>query len=181
MRQFFGLKDWPNGSVRYELGNRPVEIIPTPGHQADHVVFIDSRTRLLFSGDFLLPGRLLVEDIEAYAASALRLFEPVQAYGINYALGAHIELNAAGELYPNGASFHPEEQGIALPVSMNEVRELHEHLLDFNGFYNRHANYTIVHPIHNLIALATGVILALVLLVWGVRRVLRARRLRSGS
>ena len=72
MRKFFGLQNWPKGGAQFELGNRRIEITPTPGHHPDHLVFIDSRTRLLFSGDFLLPGRLLVDDIDAYAASALQ-------------------------------------------------------------------------------------------------------------
>jgi hypothetical protein len=47
---------------------------------------------------------------------------------------------------------------------------------EFNGFYSTHPNFIVVNPIHNLIALATGVILALVLLVWIARRVWKRRR-----
>src|SRR5688572_23103251 len=103
MRQFFGLRDWPAGGAHFELGNRRIELIPTPGHHPDHLVFVDSRTRLMFTGDFLLPGRLLVEDIDAYVESALRVIEAVNTWGTQYALGAHIEMNAAGELYASGA------------------------------------------------------------------------------
>ena len=175
MRAFFGLEDWPNGSVRFELGQRPVEIIPTPGHHEDHVVFLDSRTRLLFSGDFVLPGRLLVEDIAAYRESASRVLEPAQAYGTQYALGAHIEMDTQGELYSSGATHHPDERGVALPFGMDEVRALREDLDDFNGFYSRHPNYTIVNPVHNLIALLAGALAALSLVFWGVRRHRRRR------
>ncbi len=69
-------------------------VLPTPGHHPDHVVFLDSRTRLLFTGDFYLPGRLLVDDIDAYRDSARRLVEFVQVHGVRYALGAHIEMDA---------------------------------------------------------------------------------------
>ena len=36
MRAFFGLRNWPEGGAHFELGNRAVEIIPTPGHHPDH-------------------------------------------------------------------------------------------------------------------------------------------------
>ena len=179
MRKFFGLEDWPNGSVRFDLGNRSIEIVPAPGHHPDHVLFLDSRTRLLFSGDFVLPGRLLVDDIDAYIASMVNVTEAVQANGTRHALGAHIEMNSRHELYSAGASFHPDEIGMALPFDMKEAQLLRQNLDDFNGFYNRHANYVIVNPIHNLIALAIGVIVALTLLVWGGRRLWKRRRLRS--
>src|SRR5687768_1921932 len=30
---FFGIKDWPNGIARFDLGGRALDVIPTPGHQ----------------------------------------------------------------------------------------------------------------------------------------------------
>src|SRR5436190_1972250 len=175
MRKFFGLQDWPVGSARFELGNRSIEVIPTPGHHPDHLVFIDSRTRLLFSGDFLLPGRLLVDDIDAYAASALNVIEAVNAYGVQFALGAHIEMAASGDLYSTGSTFHPGERALPLPFDTQHALALRQALQDFNGFYSRHPDYAVVNPIHNLIALAIGVIAALVLLVWIGRRLWKRR------
>src|SRR6516164_3019927 len=66
VRAFFGFTDWPNGIAHLELGGRTVDVIPTPGHNQTHVAFYDERTCILFSGDFLLPGRLLIEDATAY-------------------------------------------------------------------------------------------------------------------
>jgi glyoxylase-like metal-dependent hydrolase (beta-lactamase superfamily II) len=180
MQKFFGLQNWPEGGARFELGNRHVEVIPTPGHHPDHLVFIDSRTRLLFSGDFLLPGRLLVDDIDAYEASALRVIEAVNAAGVQFALGAHIEMSASGELYPGGATFHPDERALPLPFDTERAVALRQALQEFNGFYSRYPDYAVVNPIHNLIALAVGVIAALVLLVWLARRLWKRRRV-SGT
>ena len=176
MRRFFGLQNWPEGGAQFELGNRRIEITPTPGHHPDHLVFIDSRTRLLFSGDFLLPGRLMVNDIDAYRASALRVIEAVNAYGVQYALGAHIEMAANGELYSHGATFHPDERALPLAFDTEHAVALRAALQDFNGFYSRHPDYVVVNPIHNLIALASSVIAAIVLLVWLLRRRLKRRR-----
>ena len=176
MRRFFGLQNWPEGSARFELGNRSIEVIPTPGHHPDHLVFIDSRTRLLFSGDFVLPGRLLVEDIDAYQASALRVIEAVNTWNVQFALGGHVEMTTSGELYSSGVTFHPQER--ALPVAFDSAHAvaLREALQDFNGFYSRHADYAVVNPMHNLIALAAGVIATLALLVWISRRLWKRRR-----
>jgi len=181
MRRYFGLEQWPHGGARFDLGNRIVELVPTPGHHEDHVAFVDQRTRLVFSGDFLLPGRLLVEDIEAYLDSALRMLEVVNTYGTTHALGAHIEMDATGELYSNGATFHPDERQIALPFETREANGLRAALSDFNGFYSRYPHFAIVNPMRNLIALAVGVLSTLVLLVWLIRRLRRRVKARRAA
>lgn len=176
LRQSLGIRNWPDDEVRMNLGGRDVTVLPTPGHHPDHVVFFDSRTRLLFTGDFYLPGRLLVDDIDAYRDSARRLVEFVQVHGVRYALGAHIEMDAKGELYSGGATYHPDERSIALPLGIPEAVALREALDDFNGFYSRHPDYAVVNPLHNLLALAAGLLVALTLAIWGTRRFLRNRR-----
>jgi len=75
VRAFFGFTNWPNGIAHLDLGGRTVDVIPTPGHNQTHVAFYDSRTGILFSGDFLMPGRLLIEDAAAYHESALRIVD----------------------------------------------------------------------------------------------------------
>src|SRR5438132_468501 len=65
VRAFYGFTDWPNGIAHLDLGGRTVDVIPTPGHNATHVAFYDNRTAILFSGDFLMPGRLLIDDAGA--------------------------------------------------------------------------------------------------------------------
>ena len=65
MRKFFGLQNWPEGGAHFELGNRRSKSLQRRDIIPITSVFIDSRTRLLQDGDFLLPGRLLVDDIEA--------------------------------------------------------------------------------------------------------------------
>jgi hydroxyacylglutathione hydrolase len=180
MRQFFGFQRWPDDQPRFDLGGREVVVVPTPGHHEDHVVFLDTRTRLLFSGDFYLPGRLLVQDIDAYRASVRMAAELVNAYGVSWALGAHIEMDASGNLYSGGASFHPDERSLAMPFADKAVYMLGMNLKDFNGFYSRHADYAIVNPVHNLLALVAGVLLAMALLFWGLRRFRKNRRRVAG-
>ena len=73
VRKHFGFESWPEGLAQVELGDRTIDVIPTPGHNRTHVAFYDGNTGLFFSGDFLLPGRLLVDDSDEYLASAQRV------------------------------------------------------------------------------------------------------------
>ena len=179
VRSFLKLPDWPNGTATIDLGDRIIDVIPSPGHHEDHVVFYDRRTQLLFTGDFLLPGRLLVDDIDAYEASARRMAEFVTAHPVSHVFGAHIELDQAGELYPHGATRHPAERALALTA--DDVKALPAALTGFNGFYSRHPNYTVVNPVRNLIVLAIGLLVAVVLVVWVARRLWKRRRAAAGK
>jgi hydroxyacylglutathione hydrolase len=176
LRKFFGFRHWPDDVAQIDLGNRIVDLIPTPGHHQDHIVFYDRDTQLLLTGDFLLPGRLIVEDIDAYRASAQRVSDFVKTHPVSHALGAHIELDVSGQLYAHGATYHPDERPLAL--TQQDVNELPAALAEFNGFYSRHPNYVVVNPIHNLIALAAGILAALLLLAWMGRRLWLRRRAR---
>jgi hydroxyacylglutathione hydrolase len=186
MREFFEFEDWPEQAAEFDLGDREIVVIPTPGHHPDHVVFFDTDTSLLFSGDFLLPGRLLVEDIEAYHLSALVMSEVSASHGIRHALGAHIEMNSAGELYSSGSTFHPDERQVAIRFEIADAVALRRDLAEFNGFYlsNYDRRYVIVNPTHILAALAVGVVVALALVTWLIvrlRRRARARRIATAQ
>lgn len=47
--------DWIEGGTEIELATRTLHVVPTPGHTRGHVVFLDSESSLLFSGDHVLP------------------------------------------------------------------------------------------------------------------------------
>lgn len=178
VRAFFGFAEWPDGAAQLDLGNRIVDVVPVPGHHPSHLAFYDHRTGILFSGDFLLPGRLLVDDIEAYRASAARIAGFLETRPVTHVLGAHIELDAGGSAYPMGSQHHPDERRLELAKA--DLLALPAALEDFNGFYARHPNFIISNPIHNLMALAALALAVLVLIVWGLRGlVLRRRRKRA--
>ena len=87
---------------------------------------------------------------------------------------------ANGELYPGGATFHPDERALPVPFDTARAVALRQALQDFNGFYSRHPDYAVVDPVHNLIAFAIAAILMLTLLVWLGRRLWKRRRV-SGT
>jgi glyoxylase-like metal-dependent hydrolase (beta-lactamase superfamily II) len=174
VRAFFGFTDWPNGIAHLDLGGRTVDVIPTPGHNQTHVAFYDDRTGILFSGDFLMPARLLIEDAAAYRESALRVIDCLKTRPLSHILGGHIELNEAGRAYRFGSHYHPNEH--RLELARADLTALPAAFERFNGFYARYPNYILTNPIRNLLTLAVIAVAVLIFIVWGVRRLLRRRR-----
>src|SRR5215475_7842507 len=177
VRTFFGFNDWPNGIAHLDLGGRTVDVIPTPGHNQTHVAFYDDRTGILFSGDFLMPARLLIEDAAAYRESALRVIDFLKTRPLIHILGGHIELNAAGRAYRFGSHYHPNEHRLELERA--DLKALPAALERFNGFYARYPNYILTNTIHNLIALGSLVLVVLSVAAFGLYRFLRRRRRRG--
>jgi hydroxyacylglutathione hydrolase len=174
LRTALNLPQWPEGDARIELGGRTVEVMAAPGHQPAHLIFYDDRTALLFTGDFLLPGRLMVDDLGAYRASAERLVKFLGDRPVSHVLGAHIELDNAGELFPGGSQHHPNERAVALTKA--DVVGLPQALADFNGFYSKHESYVVTNPKRNLLAVALSVVLLFAAIVWAWRRARRRRQ-----
>jgi len=171
--KYYGFKSWLKDTVEVDLGGRVVEAIAVPGHLRDHLLFYDANTGLAFSGDFLLPGRLLVNDIDAYRASADRAVVYLKDKPVTAVLGGHIELNNDGEPFSSGSTHHPNERALAL--AKEDLESLPAALKDFNGFYSKYPHFIIVNPIRNLLVLAAGVIIALTLLIWLARRLWKRR------
>ncbi len=174
MHAFFEFENWPEGLAQIDLGDRTIEVLPIPGHQSEHLLFYDARTGTVFSGDFLLPGRLYVDDIDAYRASAQRAVDFLKDKAVTHVLGAHIELAASGELFPSGSTFHPDERAMALTKA--DLDGLPKALADFNGFYSRYPNVVIVNPMRNLLVVVAIVLIVLSLLGWLARRWWKRRR-----
>jgi glyoxylase-like metal-dependent hydrolase (beta-lactamase superfamily II) len=174
VRAHFRLDEWPRGAGRIDLGDRVVDLIPVPGHHAAHLAFYDQRTALLLTGDFLLRGRLLIDDLDAYRASAQRLIEFVEPLPVAHVLGAHVELDDTGELFAWGSEHHPGEAPLAL--TRDDLVSLPAALGEFNGFFASHPHYVLSNPLRNLAASAAGVLGALGLAIWATRSLLRRRR-----
>jgi len=180
VRSFFGFTQWPEGVAHLDLGNRLVDVLPAPGHQFCHVVFYDERTALTFSGDFLMPGRLLVDDASAFRRSAVRLIEFLKTRPVSHILGGHIEMDASGDTYWFGTQYHPNER--ALGLSRDDLVALPAAFDHFNGFYARYPDYVLFSQ-NRILALEAAVVLViLVVIVWGmIRLVKRWRRKRAAA
>lgn len=146
---FFRIDDWPLGIGHYDLGGRMLDIVPTPGHEPSHIMIYDARTRLLFSGDMLYPGRLYVptDQFSTFRASADRLAAFAQTHPIRALLGAHIEMTTtAGQDFPMKAPAHPSEHGLVL--SSSAIGELQRAAASAKSppAIDRHADF-IVYPV----------------------------------
>ena len=176
VRAFFGFDNWPNGNAHIDLGGRTVDVIPTPGHNQTHVAFYDDRTGILFTGDFLMPARLLIENAGAYRESALRIIDFLKTRQLTHILGGHIELNAAGRAYRFESRYHPNEH--RLELTRADLAALPATFERFNGFYARYPNYILTNPVRNILALGFIVVVVLGVGAFGLYRFLRRRRRR---
>jgi glyoxylase-like metal-dependent hydrolase (beta-lactamase superfamily II) len=145
---FFHVANWPDGLGSIDLGGRILDVIPTPGHEPAHIMVYDARTRLLFSGDMLYPGRLYVgtDHFAEFRASADRLASFAKSHPIRALLGAHIEMTTTpGQDYPMQAATHPSEH--ALPLAPATIGELQRAVDAVSGApaIDRHADF-IVYP-----------------------------------
>jgi hydroxyacylglutathione hydrolase len=174
VQKYFGFPDWPSGFAELDLGDRTVDVIPTPGHYPSHVSCYDRQTGLFFSGDFLLPGRLIIDDAKADLASAQRVADFVKSRPVTYVLGGHIELDADSETLPLGSRYHPHEH--VLQLTKQDLLALPAVVSTFNGFYSKSGIFVLYSQTRILLAL--GLVLIVVLMACGmlVRRYLRRRR-----
>jgi glyoxylase-like metal-dependent hydrolase (beta-lactamase superfamily II) len=174
VRRFYHFVNWPNGLAQIDLGHRIVDVMPTPGHNETHVSFYDRNTALFFSGDFLMPGRLLIDDAAADLASAQRVAAFAKDRPVSHVLGGHIEFDSAGATLPWESQYHPNEH--RLPLSKKDLLALPAAIGQFNGFYSESGGFVLINSMHMLIALAVCVVLALLALVAGVVWFVRRRR-----
>lgn len=179
VKSFYGFSRWPNGIAQIALGNRTIEVIPTPGHNETEVSFYDRNTGLVFTGDFLMPARLLIEDTGQDQASAQRLIDFLESRPVTYLLGGHIEMNVHGKLFPWQSHYHPDEH--VLQMKQQDLLALPAALSHFNGFYSESGGFVMMNPIRILTAegLAAGLVLAG--LIWIAVRYFRRRRLVGNS
>ena len=171
-----GIANWPNDIGQIDLGDRVIDVIPTPGHHASHVAYYDRQTGLLFSGDILLPGRLLIEDTDADLASARRVAEYVGQRPVTYVLGAHIELDESGKTF-FGTRYHPNER--PLQLTKQDLLALPGIVSGFNGFYAKRGVYLLMNQNRILILLGVAAIALLVAMILILRALWRWLRSRS--
>ncbi len=174
VKAFFHFDDWPNGLAHIDLGDRMIDVIPSPGHHPAHLVFYDHRTGLLFTGDFFLPGRLLIEDTAADKQSAARVTAFVRTHPVSYVLGAHIEMNRDGVTYSLGSQYHPREH--ALQLTPDDLMQLPAALNAFNGFYTKHGNFVMMNQWRVLAVEGIAALAILALIGWGLLRLVRRWR-----
>jgi len=111
----FGIAIWPDQPGSIDLGDRIIDVIAIPGHQAAHVAYYDRKTGILLTGDHLYPGRLYIADFPAYVASTRRLVQFTESHPVAHILGCHIEQSSTPYVdYPTGTKYQPNEHSLEL-------------------------------------------------------------------
>ncbi|THV32096.1 MBL fold metallo-hydrolase [Glycomyces paridis] len=132
VQAYYGFEDWPNNTAALDLGGRVVDVIPGPGHHTSGTVFYDRWTRLLLTGDTFYPGRLYVQDWDAFTATVDRLVDWCEAHPVSHLLGCHVEMSVQPGLdYPRGWTYQPDEA--ALPMTVAQLGALQEALREIGG------------------------------------------------
>lgn len=121
--EFFNLIDWPSKVAYFELGDRNLVIIPTPGHHADAISIYDPKTKFLLTGDTLYPGQIYVRNWDDYRDSIIRLSEFAEKNEVAAILGTHIEMSDQPTvMYPIGTTYQPNETN--LMITPQELKQL---------------------------------------------------------
>jgi hydroxyacylglutathione hydrolase len=177
VKRFYRFTAWPDGVDTLDLGGRIVVVLPAPGHNATHVAFYDQNTALFFTGDFLMPGRLLIDDATADRASARRVVAFITSHPVTAVLGGHIEVDTAGHTFDFYAHYHPDER--ALEMSKADVLALPAALDRFNGLYTESGSFIMMDQMRVLIAELIMVVLVIGVLVTTLVLYLRRRKRRA--
>jgi hydroxyacylglutathione hydrolase len=132
VQDFFALRNWPQETASYDLGQRVLDVIPIPGHEPSSIAIYDRATGALFTGDTLYPGRLYVRDAAAFTLSIQRLVDFTHGKTIAHILGNHIEQTRTPYLdYPVGTVYQPDEH--PLELGRAHLLELNAALREMNG------------------------------------------------
>jgi glyoxylase-like metal-dependent hydrolase (beta-lactamase superfamily II) len=131
VKAFFGFgQAWPAENIGFELGERELTLLGSPGHHAAAITVYDPRTGFLLTGDTVLPGRLYAFDYAAFLATLDRLV-------VTHVLGCHVEMAAEpGRDFPLGATYQPGERAPQLTVEqLRQIRDAAHAVAGRRGAY----------------------------------------------
>ncbi|GMA24960.1 hypothetical protein GCM10025864_27190 [Luteimicrobium album] len=121
MQAFFGLGEpgSDDDEVAFDLGDRVLTVLATPGHHPTAITLFDPRTGILWTGDSVYPGRLYVDDRRAFATSTARLAAFAADHAVTWVVGAHVEAKREPRTeYPLAARSQPDEAPLALATDV---------------------------------------------------------------
>lgn len=133
----FAMDSWPEGTGRIDLGGRVIEVLATPGHHPTAVTLYDPWSGWLLTGDTVYPGRLVVWDPPAFAASLDRLHAFASERPVTAILGGHVEMTRTpGRDHPLGAHYQPDEPPLQMTVEqLASVRGAFGSVVDRRGVH----------------------------------------------
>jgi glyoxylase-like metal-dependent hydrolase (beta-lactamase superfamily II) len=124
MKRHYGLgKSWPTGAGKIDLGDRVIQVIPTPGTHKDGVSSYDPYCDFLLTGDLMFPGKINIGNDGDFIASLERLQSFAAGNPVKYILGGHIDMMfVPGKYYRRFVTYKPYERVLEMvPALIGEV------------------------------------------------------------
>ena len=125
------LQDIPDGTV-IDLGGLGIEVMELPGHTPGSVLFIDHTHKVIFTGDAIGSGQMVllqlapVISLQEYKKNLERLYERLEDMDDYVLLGGHMEQEGG---YPFGTPYNPSPYN---PLGREVVQDMME-LCDIFG------------------------------------------------
>lgn len=154
---YFNLDQWPAGQSEIDLGNRMLTIFPIPGHHQQSIAVFDKKTGWLLTGDTFYPGRLYVNEWNAFKLSIQKLVTFSENHPVTALMGTHIEMsNTPGSDYPRGSSYQPDEASLVLTT--NDLLLLNQALTKMKGADDKVFDKYIIAPVGIIQKVIGGII-----------------------
>ena len=113
--------DWPSKG-KLDLGGRVLDVLPTPGLDESAISVFDGWSKILFTGNTLYPGRLVIRDFPRYLESLEALLQFSETNTIRWIMGGRIEMSAEPGLdFMLRSNYRPNERVLQLSTA-----ELHD-------------------------------------------------------
>jgi glyoxylase-like metal-dependent hydrolase (beta-lactamase superfamily II) len=122
---YLGFTGQPESVQSVDLGERVLEALATPGHDAAAITYYDPWTGFLLTGDTVYRGRLYIDDWAAFGHTIGRLTDYARSRDVTHVLGCHIEMTRQpGIDYPVGTTYQPDEPPLEMqPSHLLAVRD----------------------------------------------------------
>jgi glyoxylase-like metal-dependent hydrolase (beta-lactamase superfamily II) len=134
---FYGFTHWPHEIIDFDLGDRILKIMGSPGHEAAEVSIYDTYTGILVTGDIFYPGRLYVEDWEAFQDSIERLIVFTETHPISHVMGCHVEMSRTpGKDYKRRTTYQPNE--VPPQMTVAQLKSVRKAIAEINGQFGIH-------------------------------------------
>jgi glyoxylase-like metal-dependent hydrolase (beta-lactamase superfamily II) len=139
--------DWPSKG-KLDLGGRVLDVLPTPGLDASAISVFDGWSKILFTGNTLYPGRLVIRDFPQYLDSLEALVEFSATNTIRWIMGGRIEMSAEPGLdFMLRSNYRPNER--ALQLSTADLRDAANIVRLINGREDIHIHddFIVMHGV----------------------------------
>jgi glyoxylase-like metal-dependent hydrolase (beta-lactamase superfamily II) len=115
MVEFWGMKNYPEERIEFDLGGRKILIWGSPGHVEEEFAYYDTYTQILFTGDMFYAGRCYITYWDKWFASMSRLIKFLDEKPVKWVVGCHVEISKDGKDYAYGMTYQPDEAPVNMP------------------------------------------------------------------